>query len=188
MEAAKKKELLRALKFFLFSCSAGVIEVIFDVLIFTNIFNAVAPDATWTKSVSYLIGLVASVIWNFTFNRKFTFKAANNVPKAMGLAFLFYVFFTPLAEFFTAFLSTGDILGIIDITKWGITPVGLDQAGMLGDFGGFLITFIVMFCNMALEFPWQKFVVFRNSIDQTETVKKDEESNKEEEPKEEDVK
>lgn len=168
MENAKKKELLRALKFFLFSCSAGVIEVIFDVLIFTNIFNAVAPGETWCKSVSYLIGLVASVVWNFTFNRKFTFKAANNVPKAMTLAFVFYIFFTPLALFLTAYLSTGDILGLIDITKWGISPVGLDQPNLLGDFGGFLITFIVMFINLVLEFPWQKFVVFRNSIDQTE--------------------
>ena len=168
MEAAKKKELLRALKFFLFSVSAGVIELLFDVVICTNVFNAIAPGATWIKSVSYLIGLVASVVWNFTFNRKFTFKAANNVPKAMALAFVFYLVFTPLALLFTAYLSTGDILGLIDITKWGVTPVGLDQPGLLGDFGGLLITFIIMICNMALEFPWQKFVVFRNSIDQTE--------------------
>lgn len=45
----------------------------------------------------YLVAL--SVIWNFTFNRKFTFKSASNVPLAMTLVFLFYCAFAPASVF-----------------------------------------------------------------------------------------
>lgn len=53
-------------------------------------------DLYW---IAYLIGLVLSVVWNFTFNRKFTFKAANNIPLAMGLVIVYYGAFTPLSTF-----------------------------------------------------------------------------------------
>ena len=84
-----KKEIIRAAKFTLFSISAGVIElVLFELLDhFTN----------WNYWPSYLIALIASVIWNFTLNREFTFKSANNVPIAMLKVACFYLVFTPVS-------------------------------------------------------------------------------------------
>ena len=77
----EKKELIRTIKFTLFSISAGAIElVLFEVL-----YNGIK----WDYWVAYLIALIASVIWNFTLNREFTFKSANNVPIAMVKVALF---------------------------------------------------------------------------------------------------
>ena len=84
----KKKEFFRALKFVLFSASAGIIELVVFALL-----NELLHLPYW---LSYLIALVLSVLWNFTLNRKFTFQSANNVPKAMLLVALFYAVFTPL--------------------------------------------------------------------------------------------
>lgn len=80
----EKKEALRALKFVLFSASAGIVEAVAMVLCEEVIK---IPG----HYVCYTIALVLSVLWNFTFNRKFTFQSAENVPKAMALVFLFYV-------------------------------------------------------------------------------------------------
>ena len=75
-------EFLRFIKFALFSASAGLIEIgVFTLL------NELAHLQYW---VSYLVALVCSVVWNFTLNRRFTFRSANNVPKAMTLVALFY--------------------------------------------------------------------------------------------------
>ena len=75
MPSQRKKELMRSLKFLLFSISAGVIQILSFTLL-----NELAHLPYW---VSYLIALVLSVIWNFTLNRRFTFRSANNVPVAM---------------------------------------------------------------------------------------------------------
>ena len=105
MEKVKKDELIKMLKFFLFSCSAGIIQL--GVTTLLDLIPTMPPSA------SYLIGLVCSVIWNVTFNRKFTFKAATNVPKAIGLALVFYIPFAPASTFFTAYLTNGDVLSIL---------------------------------------------------------------------------
>lgn len=92
-----KKELLRSMKFVLFSISAGVIQVVsFTVM------EEVLQMEHW---LSYLISLTLSVLWNFTLNRKFTFCSANNVPVAMLLVALFYLVFTPLSTWWTAVLT-----------------------------------------------------------------------------------
>ena len=91
------KELLRTIKFLLFSISAGVIQVLADI-----IGNEVIQLASW---LSYLIALILSVLWNFTLNRKYTFQSASNIPKAMGLVALFYLVFTPLSTWWTAVLT-----------------------------------------------------------------------------------
>lgn len=127
-----KAEIFRALKFVGFSISAGVIqiasfEILFDVI-------------HWIWWPSYLISIVLSVIWNFTFNRKFTFKSANNVPIAMMWTLLYYVAFVPISVF------GGDALENIG---WN----------------GTLVTFIMMLINFVTEFLWQRFFVFRKSID-----------------------
>lgn len=85
----KKKELIRTLKFVLFSISAGVIQIVS--------FTLLVELTTWTYWPCYLISLVLSVLYNFTINRKFTFHSAANVPLAMFKVFLYYCAFTPLS-------------------------------------------------------------------------------------------
>ena len=93
----KRKELLRTVKFVLFSISAGIIQVVADALC-----NEVLHLVPW---LSYLIALVLSVLWNFTLNRKFTFQSAANVPIAMLKTAAYYVVFTPLSTWWTAALT-----------------------------------------------------------------------------------
>lgn len=99
----EKKEALRALKFVLFSASAGIVEAVAMVLCEEVIK---IPG----HYVCYTIALVLSVLWNFTINRKFTFQSAENVPKAMALVFLFYVPFAPFTIWLQHILS--------DVNSW----------------------------------------------------------------------
>ncbi len=89
-----KKELIRTLKFVLFSASAGIIQAASFAL-----FEELIHLKHWQ---SYLFALVLSVLWNFTLNRKFTFYSANNIPIAMLKVAVFYVIFTPLSTWWTA--------------------------------------------------------------------------------------
>ena len=82
-----KKELMRKVKFTLFSISAGIIEI----LLFT-LLNELTNLGYW---ICYLTALITSIIWNFTLNREYTFKSTTNIPKAMFKVFLFYLVFTP---------------------------------------------------------------------------------------------
>lgn len=129
-----KKELFRSLKFVLFSISAGVIQVV-SFTIMEEVFHVVH----W---LSYLVALVLSVIWNFTLNRKFTFKSANNVPIAMFKVALFYLVFTPLSTWWTAVLTGAEFL-------WN----------------EYLVLGITMIINFVTEYLYDRFVVFGNSID-----------------------
>ena len=98
----RKKEILRTLKFVLFSISAGVIQIASFTLM-----EEVLHLEHW---LAYLVSLVLSVLWNFTLNRKFTFCSASNVPIAMLKVAGFYLVFTPLSTWWTAVL-TGEALG-----------------------------------------------------------------------------
>lgn len=124
--------MIRFLKFVLFSISAGLIQI----MSFT-IMNEVVKMKYWP---AYLIALTLSVVWNFTINRKFTFKSASNVPVAMAKVAAFYVVFTPLS------------------TWWGNA---LDNLGV----NEYLILIGTMVINFVTEFLFQRFVVFRDSID-----------------------
>ena len=88
----------------------------------------------------YLIGLVLSVIWNFTLNREFTFKSANNVPVAMAKVFGFYCVFTPLS------------------TWWG------DYLTETAGWPDYLVLAGTMIINFITEFLFCRFVVYRNTI------------------------
>ena len=110
----KKKELLRTIKFVLFSISAGVIQV----LSFT-LMEELLHIEHW---VAYLVSLILSVLWNFTLNRKFTFCSANNVPVAMLKVAGFYLVFTPLSTWWTAVL-TGDQIGWNEYLVLAITMI-----------------------------------------------------------------
>ncbi len=93
----KKQEIIRTMKFVLFSISAGVIQIASFTL-----FEEALHLTHW---LSYLIALILSVLWNFTLNRKFTFHSANNIPVAMLKVALFYLVFTPLSTWWTAVLT-----------------------------------------------------------------------------------
>ena len=132
MAIKDKKELIRTIKFTLFSISAGAIElVLFEIL-----YNAIK----WDYWVSYLIALVASVVWNFTLNREYTFKSANNVPIAMAKVALFYAIFTP------------------------VSTIAGDKLESIG-WNGTVVTIINMLCNFVLEYLYDRFFVFGASID-----------------------
>ena len=99
-----KKELLRMIKFTLFSISAGVIQgVSFALLTLLNV------EPTW----SHLIALVLSVLWNFTLNRRYTFQSATNIPIAMLKIACFYLVFTPLSTWFISFSTNSGLNSFI---------------------------------------------------------------------------
>ena len=85
----RKKELIRAVKFTLFSISAGIIQV--------SSFTLMNEVFAWSYRVCYFTALVLSVLWNFTLNRNITFRSASNVPIAMLKVAGFYLVFTPLS-------------------------------------------------------------------------------------------
>ena len=94
---SKNKELVRGIKFFLFSTSAGIIE-------FTS-FALLDAFTGWPYWPKYLIALVLSVIWNFTLNRQFTFQSAGNIPVAMLKVAIFYAVFTPVSTIVGNYLA-----------------------------------------------------------------------------------
>ena len=152
-KATQKKELWRTVKFTLFSISAGIIQ-----FASTALFTEVLHFPSWA---GYLIGLVLSVVWNFTLNRKFTFQSANNVPKAMFLVFLFYLVFTPLSTILVGMLTEGIAL------PWDETVILVEGWKWVHPLIG---TLIGMVLNFILEYLYDRFVVFRDSID---TAQKD---------------
>ena len=99
MQKEKKKELLRMVKFALFSISAGLIEMVS--------FTLLNELTGWSYWPCYLTALVLSVLWNFTLNRKFTFQSAGNVPVAMLKVAAFYAVFTPASTYLGNFLAEG---------------------------------------------------------------------------------
>jgi len=128
----KNKELIRSIKFTLFSISAGVIQI----GLFTLLNELVNLDY-W---VSYITSLVASILWNFTINRKVTFKSSNNVKISMLLVFLFYLVFTPVST----------ILGEIAENN---------------NVNEYIVLAVTMVSNFVLEYLYTRFVVYRNSCD-----------------------
>lgn len=131
-----KKELLRTIKFTLFSISAGLIEIV--------LYELLDHLTNWSYWPCYLIALVASVIWNFTLNRNYTFKSATNVPIAMTKVFIYYLIFTPLSTIGGNYLA--------ETLKWN----------------GTIVTLLNMLINFVTEYLYDRFIVFGNSIDTKE--------------------
>ena len=140
MSNARHKELLRSLKFLLFSISAGVIEI--------AVFSLINELTVWSYWPCYLIALVLSVLWNFTLNRRYTFQSASNVPVAMVKVFAFYCVFTPASTVLGNFLAEN--------LHWN----------------EYLVTVINMVANFTLEFLYDRFFVFRDSLDTNDLAKK----------------
>ena len=135
-----RKELMRSLKFFLFSISAGIIEII--------AFSILNELTGWSYWPCYLIALVLSVLWNFTLNRRYTFQSANNVPLAMAQVLGFYCVFTPASTLLGNYLA--------DTLLWN----------------EYLVTAMNMAANFILEYLYDRFVVFRKSLDTNSIAKK----------------
>jgi putative flippase GtrA len=127
------KETLRFIKFTFFSISAGLIEISTFTLM-----NEVLHAPYW---LSYFCGLVLSVLWNFTLNRRFTFQSAGNIPEAMLNVALYYAVFTPLSTMLEHWLTMG---------------LGLNE---------YIATAINMILNFTTEFLYQRYYVFANTID-----------------------
>lgn len=131
-EISTKEKLVQALKFFCFSVSAGVIQI--------GSFTLLSEVAKLYYWPSYLISLILSVIWNFTFNRKFTFKSAKNVPTAMALVFAYYVVFTPLST------------------------IGGNALTNFAGWNEYLVLALTMVVNFVTELLYNQFVVYRKDI------------------------
>ncbi len=147
----KNNNILQAIKFALFSASAGIIQVVS----FTLLNEVVLPNINIQNEkvmailsaeygVCYLIALILSVLWNFTFNRRFTFKSAANIPVAMAKVFGFYLVFTPVSVYLGE-LATGK---------------GVNE---------YIVLALTMLSNMVLEYLFCKFVVYRNQEDTIDT-------------------
>ena len=140
MASNKQKEAARIIKFVLFSASAGIIEL--------GSFTLLNELTKWSYWPCYLIALILSVLWNFTLNRKFTFKSANNVPLAMMKILAFYCVFTPVT-----------------------TILGNYLAENLG-WNEYLVTGLNMLMNITTEYLYDRFVVFGKTIDTNDIAKK----------------
>ena len=127
----KKQNIIQIIKFALFSASAGIIQIVSFTLLF--------EVAKLNNTLCYIISLALSVLWNFTFNRKFTFKSAANIPVAMLKVALFYCVFAPLSTWWTH-----------EFTDMGINEYLIEAGTML--------------VNLITEYLYCRFVVYRNSM------------------------
>lgn len=141
-----RQNAIQVIKFVLFSISAGAIQAITFTLM-----NETMNLPYWP---CYLTALIASVIYNFTVNRKFTFKSANNVPIAMMKVAAFYLVFTPLS------------------TWWG-------QALADKGWNHYLILGFTMVINLTTEFLYSRYVTFRGSINTNDLGQKENEKHAE---------
>jgi putative flippase GtrA len=127
------KEWIRVLKFVLFSASAGIIQM--------GSFTLLNEFTGWRYWPCYLISLLLSILWNFTFNRRFTFKSDANITRSMLLVLAFYAVFTPATTILGDWLAEG--------LHWN----------------EYLVTAINMLLNLTLEYLYQRYVVYRNKVD-----------------------
>lgn len=135
---SNKENVTQMIKFALFSASAGIIQIVSFTLL---------TELTDLKYMfCYLPSLVLSVLWNFTINRRFTFKSANNVPVAMLKVALYYCVFTPLS------------------TWWG---TALTDAGV----NNYIVEIGTMLVNLITEFLFNRFVVYRGTMNTRDDAK-----------------
>lgn len=135
------REIMRVIKFTLISISAGIIQV--------GTFTLFNEAFKWNYWVGYLTSLLLSILWNFTINRKITFKSANNVKIAMLLVLAFYAVFTPVST----------ILGD-----------AIEKAGV----NEYIVLIVTMVLNFVLEFLYTRFIVYGKSCDTAKNIEQGE--------------
>lgn len=136
----KKQTIIQVLKFVAFSMGAGIIQIVSYTII-----HELTDCSHWK---AYLPSLVLSVLYNFTVNRKFTFKSATNVPIAMLKVALFYCVFTPVSLY-------------------------LGHLAELQGINNYIIEAVTMGCNLATEYLYCRFVVYRNSMNTNKLAEKE---------------
>lgn len=127
------KEYLRVILFVLFSISAAVVEI--------GSFALLNEFTKWSYWPCYLVALICSIVWNFTLNRRFTFRSVANIPVAMLKTFGFYLVFTPTTTILGSYLA--------DTLMWN----------------EYLVTGINMALNLVTEYLFQRYLVFNDSLD-----------------------
>ena len=138
--ASPLRELWRFVKFAVISASAGLIE--------TGVFYLLWCIPAAGYWVCYLPALVASVVWNFTLNRRFTFQSAANIPVAMVKVLAYYLVFTPLSTILGNWLVEVRFAGSVlaeNLVYWGTLLV-----------------------NFSTEYLYQRFFVFAHQLDNRE--------------------
>jgi len=131
MNKLKSESTIQMIKFLLFSMSAGLIQAISFIVLY-EVFGFIYWPA-------YLVALILSVVWNFTLNRKFTFKSSGNIPVAMTKIGIYYLIFTPLS------------------TWWGDALTNIN-------WNAYLVLFLTMIVNLISEFLVTKYIVYKNQI------------------------
>jgi len=144
----RRQEAWKFLQFIFFSISAGVIEV--------GVYTLLSGVLQLNYWLAYLPALISSILWNFTVNRKFTFKSVNNVPVAMLKIAVYYAIFTPLS------------------TWWGNALDGLD-VGINAALWGYMILIGTMVVNFVTEFCVYRFWVYRGSINTSDAGQREQE-------------
>lgn len=142
----KKTEVIRAIKFAIVSASAGIVEAV--------VFTAINELGNFPYYVNYLTALIASIIWCYTINRKYTFKSDKPVKVILLYAAAFYAVFTPATTLLGSWLT-----------------------GSLG-WNEYIATAINMALNLSLEYLYDTFVVYRNEMDNNDVAKKEREKAK----------
>ena len=136
----KKVEVIRAIKFAIVSASAGIVEAV--------VFTGMNELGNFPYAVNYLTALIASIIWCYTVNRKYTFKSTKPVKIILLYAAAFYAVFTPATTLLGSWLT-----------------------GSLG-WNEYIATAINMALNLSLEYLYDTFVVYKNEMDNNDIAKK----------------
>lgn len=136
----KKQSFVQMLKFLLFSGSAGIIQV--------GSYTLLTELTGWSHWVCHIPTLALSVLFNFTLNRRFTFKSVANIPVAMLKVLAYYLVFTPLSAW------GGDAL----------TGIGWNR---------YLVEFCTLAVNFVTEFLFWRFFVFGKTINTNDLAEKE---------------
>ena len=136
----KRQTIVQVAKFVAFSMGAGIIQIVSYTLI-----HEISGWAHWK---CYLPSLILSVLYNFTVNRRYTFKSATNVPIAMLKVAFYYCIFTPISTYLGNLAETAGI-------------------------NNYIIQAVTMECNLVTEFLVCRFWVYRNSINTNKLAEKE---------------
>lgn len=135
-----KETIIQIAKFVAFSMGAGIIQIVS--------YTIIHELTDCVHIVAYLPSLALSVLYNFTVNRKFTFKSATNVPIAMLKVALFYCVFTPVSAY-------------------------LGHLAEQAEINNYIIEAVTMSCNLVTEYLFCRFVVYRNSMNTNKLAEND---------------
>lgn len=165
----KRKTAVQAVKYALCTLSAGIIELVTFTILMEILPNYISreQEVMFIQSIPLFVliattvSLGLSILWNFTINRKITFKTNGNVPRAMFLVFLFYVPFFPFKIWFNGAMPEMIVSGLGLAAAAGVTVTAYLASSFINTF----VEICSLLMNGILEFCWQKFFVYRNEED-----------------------